>query len=128
MDRILLPVWWFAPAWDRPMPLNVGQFFEAITKYGLVGDADAASILPALGEIQTTAEAEAGIREAVRRRVLTKFQAANLYQGRGKGLIFGEYVVLDKLGEGGMGQVYKAQHRRMKRTVALKVLPPHAMG
>src|SRR4029077_10570670 len=43
-------------------------------------------------------------------------------QGQAKGLIFGEYTVLDKLGEGGMGLVFQAQHRYLKRTVALKVL------
>lgn len=55
---------------------------------------------------------------------LTRYQAANTLQGRAKGLVFGDYLVLDKLGAGGMGQVFKAQHRRMKRVVALKVLPP----
>jgi hypothetical protein len=35
---------------------------------------------------------------------------------------FGEYVLLDKLGEGGMGVVFKAQHRRIKRLVAVKTI------
>jgi serine/threonine protein kinase len=37
--------------------------------------------------------------------------------------VLGEYVVLDKIGEGGMGQVLKARHRTMERIVALKILP-----
>ena len=39
----------------------------------------------------------------------------------------GEYRIVSKIGAGGMGQVYKAEHQRMRRIVALKVLPPKAI-
>jgi len=39
------------------------------------------------------------------------------------GTVFGEYMLLDQLGKGATGHVFKAKHRTMGRIVALKVLP-----
>ena len=59
-------------------------------------------------------------KELVRRQWLTAFQARALLQG-GE-LTLGSYLLLDRLGEGGSGQVYKARQRPANRLVALKTL------
>ena len=56
------------------------------------------------------------------KELLTPFQIEALKEGRGASLRVGNYDILDRLGAGGMGTVFKARHRRMKRIVALKVL------
>ena len=43
------------------------------------------------------------------------------------GRLFGPYRILEQLGAGGMGQVYKAQHLVMERIVALKIISPRLM-
>ena len=44
------------------------------------------------------------------------------------GLQLGPYVIEARLGAGGMGEVYRAKDKRLRRTVAIKVLPPHLSG
>jgi serine/threonine-protein kinase len=59
---------------------------------------------------------------------LTPYQVQMLQAGRGRDLLLGQYVLLERLGGGGMGQVYKARHRLLQRIDALKTIRPERLG
>jgi serine/threonine-protein kinase len=92
-----------------------------------VSEAELGEFLDGLPPGQRPGSAEDLARLLVHAGKLTAFQAKCLYQGKTRGLILGEYVVLEKIGGGGMGVVFKARHRRMERIVALKTLHSQSM-
>lgn len=68
------------------------------------------------------ANEESLAEELVREGIVTEYQANQLRDGRTK-FTLGPYIITDWLGQGGMGQVFKARHDMMGREVAIKVLP-----
>lgn len=59
---------------------------------------------------------------------LTPWQRSRMEANSAHELILGNYLLLNRIGQGGMGEVFKAIHRRMKRVVALKVLHRDALS
>jgi serine/threonine-protein kinase len=58
----------------------------------------------------------------LKRHWLTPFQINRLFAGRGTELVLDNYVLLERLGEGGMGQVFKARNWKLDKVVALKLI------
>lgn len=102
------------------MAIPLDQFVNHLEESGLLAGDTLGDFLPPKAAPK---DAEELARELVRHKKLTKFQAQELYRGNGKSLILGHFVLLEKIGAGGMGQVFKAENRRMDRCVAIKVLP-----
>ena len=61
-------------------------------------------------------------KELITRSWLTAYQVNQLLQGKAHALVLGQYILLERLGEGGMGQVFKARHRNLGRIVAIKLI------
>jgi len=102
------------------MAIPLEQFVKNLEDSGVLAAGALAGFLPPTASPK---DAEELARELVRQKKLTRFQAEEIYKGKGKALALGNYVLMKKIGAGGMGQVFKAEHRRMHRMVAIKLLP-----
>ncbi len=104
--------------------LPKSPFFEAIRKSGLLTPDDLIAVVmrPEFDD----ATAHDPIRLAslfVRMKLLTKFQAMQLMNGRTQGFIMGPYKILSGFRQDRVGMVFHAQDSRSKKQVFLKVLP-----
>lgn len=107
-----------APNNSAPV-LSVDALLETLRRHALVAPAP-------LDELARLAAGDADVRTLARTILehdwLTAYQVNQLLQGRGADLVLGPYLILERLGEGGSGQVFKARHLRLDRVVALKVI------
>src|SRR5262245_27031186 len=108
------------------MPSSAEQFLAQVVEIGLMTAEElrhVKSLLPTEPQ-----DADSWADALVRAGKLTPYQAAVIGVPGHQPLVFGEYVILDHIGAGGMGTVFRARHRKMDRVVAIKVLPTGSMG
>jgi putative two-component system response regulator len=76
-----------------------------------------------IAELQESSDDTVLLEKLVERQLLTQYQSERVGARSTFGLILGNYRVLDRLGAGGMGVVLKAEHLRLPRLVAIKLIP-----
>jgi len=108
-----------------PAPASVDDLLKLIRKSGMVDEPRLDAYLEryrGAGGGLTDVRKLAG--SMVRDGLLTYFQAEQFMLGKWRGFTIGKYKLLERVGFGGMGQVFLCEHMYMRRRVAIKVLPP----
>jgi serine/threonine protein kinase/Leucine-rich repeat (LRR) protein len=105
------------------MSLSPDEFLKQLEERGVLAPEQSRTIQDGISLDAFPNDTEGLARELVRQGKLTEFQAEETRQGNARSLVLGNYVLLEKIGAGGMGQVFKARHRVMDRVVAIKLLP-----
>ena len=104
------------------------HFINGLSQSGLMSVDELRTFQANLPSDARPADAESLVSQLIHYGKLTPYQANMIRTGQWDGLVLGEYIVLDAIGAGGMGQVMRARHRRMGREVAIKLLPPESVG
>jgi serine/threonine protein kinase len=105
-------------------PATTGELLDLVRKSGVADEKRLEAHMQKLRAAESCPAEPAKLAGIlVRDGLLTHFQAEQLLQGNWKGFSLGKYKVLERLGSGGMGQVYLCEHKLMRRRVAVKILP-----
>jgi eukaryotic-like serine/threonine-protein kinase len=104
-----------------PQQIDLQTFLANVRQSGLLTAEEIANVTK---DLPISNRGRSIARILIEKGLLTRFQAERLLVGRTAGFLLGQYRVLDQIGRGGMGRVFKAEHRTMRRVVALKVLAP----
>jgi serine/threonine-protein kinase len=85
------------------MPLALDEFVGRIVASHVLSAAEVETFVETLPEPQRPTDSQELARLLVRAKKLTAYQAQEIYKGQGKKLVLGNYVILDKLGQGAWG-------------------------
>lgn len=73
------------------------------------------------------ADANALAEHLIEQRMLTRFQAERVLEGQVKSLVMGPYILLEPIGAGSMGAVFRAEGKADRLHYAVKVLPMRSL-
>lgn len=104
-----------------PPPATNEDLLSLVAKSGVADEKRLDAYLKRVGDAVPDEPGELAVA-LVREGILTNFQVQQLMQGKWRGFAIGNYKVLERLGSGGMGNVYLCEHKVMRKRVAIKVL------
>lgn len=105
------------------LPQLRNPFLNAVRKSGLLTPDDLIAVLVQANIDPATAEPLQIASLLVKKKLLTKYQAMQLLNGRTQGFVLGNYRILDGIRQDRVGLVFKAEETNSGRLVAVKVLP-----
>lgn len=106
--------------------LTVDSFVTGTKQSGLVEPETLDSLIAEAAGQGKPFETAAALADAlVEADLVTRWQVDKLLKGKYRGFMLGRYQLKELLGKGEMSSVYLAEHVRMKRRCAIKVLPSH---
>ena len=105
------------------LPRLDSPFLKAVRKSGLLTPDDLIGAIAEAGIDPATAAPLQVASVLVRKKLLTKFQAMQLLNGRTHGFVMGNYKILDGIRQDRVGMVFAAEESETKKRVAIKVLP-----
>src|SRR2546421_9843348 len=112
------------------MPTDLGAcewFVWALRRSNLLDRGQLDQVIGEFLQKNPGAEPPALAEFLVKQGILTDFQAERLLQGKTQGFVLGPFTLMDALGAGSMGTVYKAQSKNDQNWYAVKVLPRRSM-
>lgn len=106
--------------------LKIDEFLNVLKRSSLLPADLLKKVSRRAHESKTPVDPRSVAKWLVEKQYITLWQARQLLAGRDT-FYLGRYRLLDRIGKGGMGVVFKAQHDVMARTVALKVMARHLL-
>jgi serine/threonine-protein kinase len=103
---------------DRPksaegVPLDL---LSVIRGSGVLGERQLADIKSKIVQGDYPLDSADLAERLIRDKIITPFQAKRFLSNKPQGLLVGRYIILDRVGSGSMGRVYKAHHQMMDQS------------